>query len=278
MSFKRQALLTPEVEEQLKQDFLPLWRSGFSGSDIAEKLQLGVEGSPYEKVKPNYVYFYRQKFKFPIRRKPSFGLGEQRYKVAPEDLGLVSTEEFIEALNEKLYQNSFFARRARSFLLILFFTPLRSSEIYERTIDDFKITKFKVKISLHRKKKNHKPTDKKEPISILREFPLVEEVVDWLQGEEWQTSNNPDNRPWNICRETARNYVKEVFPDGYPHWFRFRFLTSGANNPETSMAELKAKSRLTLPALERYIMATEKLADEFDKRELERLKKKGLVK
>jgi hypothetical protein len=216
---------------------------------------------------------------FPPRKKPSFALGEHRYKVHFSDLGLMSVDEFVEALNEKLPFDSTYCRRARSFLITLFWTPLRSSEIYERVRSDFKITKPKIKINLFRKKKRHKPGDKKEPINILRAFPLVEEVVDWLEGKEWKTEKNTDMRPWNISHDTALNYVHLVFGDTYyPHYFRYRYLTHGANDPKTSLAELQAKSCLTLSALEHYIKAPEKLADEFDRRELERLKEEGWIK
>lgn len=304
MSFKREPLLEPEVEKQLKEKFLPLWLQGMSakvgglpgkkltGLEIAQKLGFGVKDTPYAKLKTHYVYFYRLKWQklhlkkpkenplnFPPRKEPSFGLGEHRYKVAPDDLGLMSVDEFVEALNEKLPYDSKYCRRARSFLITLYWTPLRSSEIYERTIDDFRITKSKIKISLLRKKKHHKPGDKKEPISIFRAFPLAEEIVNYLQGEEWKTEKNTEGRPWHISHDTARNYVREVFGnDYYPHYFRFRFLTHGANDPKTSLAELQAKSKLTLSALEHYIKAPEKLADEFDRRELERLKEEGWIK
>jgi len=290
MSFKRQPLLNLDVEEQLKQEFHPLWLSGLSGKEIAEKLQFGVKGTIYEKVKPNYVYFYRLKWQkqhlknvkqnpldFPARKKPAFAIGEHRYNVSPDDLKLITAKEFLELIAEKFPYDTEYSRKAKSFLAILFFTPLRSSEIYERSIYDFEITETKIIIKLLRKKKGHKAGDKSEPVTIPRAFPLMGEVVEWLEGEEWKNDKNNLNRPWNITSATARNYVREIIPDGYPHFFRFRFLTAGANDPKTSLAELKAKSRLTLPALEHYIMAPAKLEADFDKRELERLRDEGVI-
>ena len=50
-----------------------------SDRKIAEKLQFGIsvmvnkkETNPYVKVKPEYIFFYRQKFKLPLRKKASF--------------------------------------------------------------------------------------------------------------------------------------------------------------------------------------------------------------
>jgi len=305
MSFKRQPLLAPEVEEQFKEEFLPLWLQGMPaevggtpekkllGREIAEKLELGIKGSPYEKIPTSYTYFYRLKWQklhmekpkknplsFPHRGTPSFGLGKQRYKVSPEELDIIEPEEFIEMLNEKIYQDSFWARRARSFLIVLFYSPLRSSEIYERTIDNFKITKSKVIISLLRKKKGHKETDKKEPAEIDRVLPLVDELVVYLKGEEWKTEKEGkvNLRPWNISHDTARNYVRELYPDGYPHWFRFNWITKRLNNPKISIVETRTEAYLTMSAMEHYVMATKRVRESLHKKIVEEFREKGLVK
>ena len=274
-AYIRQPLLNTETEKQLKKEMLPLWEQGIVGSKIAKQLQFEVKGTKFFKVKKNYVYFYRQKFNFPIRRKPSFAKGEPRYKNDFKELDLMSVEEFVETLNEKLPFDSFYCRRARAYLILHYWTPLRASEIYERKSKDFKITPTKIIIKLLRKKKKHKPTDKKEPISILRGFPLVEETVSWLQNKEWKHDDN--TRPFEFGRTTARNYTLSCFDGYYPHYFRFRFLTHGANDPMTSIAELKAKSCLTLSALEYYIKSPQVIEDQYDRRQLERLKEKGVI-
>jgi len=292
MSFVRQPLLNAAEEDKLMAEMRPLWLTGIPGKNIAQKLRFGAKGTPYKKVKTSYVYYYRQKFAkkdpdgFPIRKHPSFAQGEQRYKHPPEELGIMEPDEFIETLNEKLpLIDSFYARRARSYLIVHFYTPLRSSEIYERTIDDFEISETKIKINLLRKKKRHKPTDKNEPISIPRAFPLVDEVVDWLEGEEWkQEKTNRKGevvfnlRPWDISHDTALNYVKEVFPDAYPHFFRFNFITYEANQPGVTIAKLKSKCRLTPSALDKYITAPEVVEESFDKERIKRFMEAGLIK
>lgn len=307
MSFKRESILNDEVETQLKAELSVLWLKGVQGKVIAQELQFGVKGSPYEKVKPEYVFFYRQKFAkdnpelFPLRRKASFakntasrrdGLRKSRYCVQPEDLGMMDSTEFVRLLNKNLPHDSFYCRRARSFLITLFWSPLRSSEVYERKISDFEITKDEIIIHLLRKKKNHEIGDKDEPVSVPRELPLVEEIVSWLESKEWVTELRNkgkfvrdkkgkivmNKRPWMISHDTALNYVKEVFPDAYPHWFRFNFLTQGANNPEITIAELKTKARLTLPALEHYIMATKALEQSYNRKIIKKLREEGIIK
>lgn len=301
MSFKRESILNDEVETQLKAELSVLWLKGVQGKVIAQELQFGVKGSPYEKVKPEYVFFYRQKFNLPLRRKASFakttasrrdGLRKSRYCVQPEDLGMMDSTEFVRLLNKNLSVDSFYYRRARSFLITLFWCCLRSSEVYERKISDFEITKNELIIHLLRKKKNHEIGDKDEPISIPRVLPLVEEVVSWLEGKEWVTELRDkgkfvrdkkgnimmNKRPWMISHDTALNYAKELGKNYFPHFFRFNFLTQGANNPEISIAELKMKARLTLPALEHYLMSSKVLEQSYNKKLLKQLREKGIIK
>jgi integrase len=290
-NFVRQPLLSPEVEAKLKEQMKRKWLSGMPGKQIADELGFGKHGTSYEKVKPNYIYFYRQKFNLPTRNDPPFEKGTHRYKKRPKELGLMSPETFINTLNTKLPSISKldYVKRARAYLILHYWTPLRSSEIYERVIDDFEIMKDKIIIHLLRKKKGHKPTDESEPIAIPRVFPLVDEVVEWLEGKRWQkkvkvtgkrggVKHVLSNRPFHFGKDTANAYVKEVFEDYYPHYFRFNYITEGADDPDTTIAELKAKTKLTLTALEKYIITDEKTEEKFDKRKIKRLRAKGLVK
>ncbi len=312
MSFRRESLLNTEVEKQLKGKMSKLWLSKnpkYSGKEIAEKLQFGVsvmvngkETNPYAKVKSEYVFFYRQKFELPLRKQASFakttkskrlGLRKSRYKVQPEDLGRMSSKKFIETLNLRMPPDSesFYHKRARSYLILHYWTPLRSSEIYERVIDDFEITKDEIIIHLLRKKKSHEIGDKDEPVEVPLILPLMTEVVEWLEGKRWVTELRKkgkfvkdkngkimfNRRPWAISHDTALQYVKDFDPNMYPHWFRFRFLTAGASNPEISLAELKTKACLTLPALEHYIMAPKILEQSFNRKMIEKLRREGKI-
>lgn len=300
--FKRQPLLPSEVEEQLKKDILKWWRAGYLAKDIAHILDFGVKGKPYEKLKIYHVYFYRWKFandkkdpdpRFRRRRRPAFGKGtsrESRYKQKPKALGVMQPEVFIETLNRKVpkfpFPSTINQQKKRTYIILHFWSPLRKSEIFERIIDDFEITKDKLIIHLLRKKKGHKPDDDDEPISIPLSFPLMDEVVEWLQGEEWKVEipdpNDPDetilnNRPWKITKDTALNWVKNAFEGFYCHYFRFNWISDATDDPETSIRELEAKTRLTLPALLKYIITDEKAEETIDRRKLERLKAKGLT-
>jgi hypothetical protein len=282
MSFVRQPLLSAEVEARLKKEMGLMWRQGHKAKDIAEALCFGEEGTIFKKLKPYHVYFYRSKFGFLHRQKPPRGKGESRYKHKPKELGMMLPEVFINTLDEKIpkFPSTFHRRRKRTYLIIHYWTPLRKSEIYERTIEDFEITETKLIIHLLRKKKHHKPTDDDEPVSIPLEFPLMDEVIDWLESEAWKTmipdKEHPGKtklnlRPWKIDKDTAWNYVKEVFEDCYPHLFRFNWITDATDDPKTTIRELVAKTKLTLPALLKYIVTDEKSEESIDRRKLERI-------
>jgi len=325
----RQPLLDEEVEAQLMAEMKPLWLrgmpaevGGLSGkklkcSEIAKKLNFGKEKieiideegqvqtveNPYVKLRPEYVPYYKLKFakvepnSFPLRQKPRFAQGEHRYKVSPKELmnqlRIMNPKRFVKLLNKNVpVMDSFYYRRCRSFLLTLYYTPLRSSEIYERVIDNFDISKNKITIHLLRKKKKfHKETD--EPIDIpldKRAFPLATEIADWLKGEEWKIELKNkrgkvlkdkkgktlfNHKPWNICSETARNYTKELGEEAYPHFFRFNFVTSELTYPDTSIGELQSKTRLTLSALQRYAESPERVQKGYDKKRIKRFRKMG---
>lgn len=300
MSYQRQPLLSPEVEQQLKEEMYPLWKSGVKGKKIAEQLQFGVKETLYKKVNPKYIFFYRQKFEdqhqknskenplsFSIRRKPAFAkrtksaskkLPRTRYRYPPGKIGMLPINEFIEALNKKLPQNisSFYYKRSRAFLITLYHTPLRSSEIYERTIDDFEITTKKIVIHLLRKKKGRNRDVDDEPISIPRLLPLVEELVDWLESDRWKY-NNSEMRPFKMTWITALRYVRSVFPKRYPHYFRFRFISEEADQPGATPRKLMQKTKLTIGAVNRYIITDEKTEEEIDEARIERYKKEGAI-
>lgn len=272
--FVRQPLLKPEVEEQLKHDLEMYWDAGLNGLAIAEKLGFGIRG-PYEKLKPCYVYFYRRKFELLPRRSPPRPVGESRYKNSPKELKMLSFNEFERTLNHKLAARNFHDKRQRTFLILHYWTPLRKSEIYERTIDNFEIQPSALIIHLLRKKKAHKRTVKDEPIKIPRAFPLMDEVVEYLQKGQWGGPHNPTNRPWRISHWTAWKYVNSIFEGYYGHFFRFEFITNGLEDPLTSFDELVAKTGLHIVTIQKYVAEGMRHQDTFDSRMLERIEKEN---
>ena len=271
MSFVRSPILTDDLKEKLEIKLTPLWKANMSASRIAEELQFGVPGTDFQKLKPYHVYFYRSRFGLAPRRKRESGV--PRYN--NEQTDLMSSETFFQILDEKLDKKTFHNRRQRSYLILHYWTPLRKSEIYERVISDFEIKSDTLVVHLLRKKKKYKPSVTDEPINVPLAFPKMDEVAEWLQKKEWKRENNPLNQPWNISHQTAWRYVNQIFPGYYPHFFRFNYITEEANDPETSLAELKAKTGLHLVTLNSYLMTSERLQEAIDKRRLERIKKEN---
>ena len=316
MDFARQPLLSKEKEADLKSKMEPLWTQGLKGMEIAKQLKLGHPGTAFESLQPRYVYFYRQKFNLPLRAKPRFKKGSKtlpnhRYKNTPEELGLMTPETFIFKLNEMLPRNEF-SEAQRCFLIILYWTPLRESEIFERVQNmpiedgkvrnDFEILPDKLTIHLLRKKKKyHKDAD--EPISIPRCFPLVDEVVEYLQSKSWEITFNGkpnevkkkdeygfqiesshgklqfelNHRPFPISKSMADNWVKSVFKGFYCHHFRFQFITSATQLPDMKVSELKAKTYLTLGALEKYIFPIKRSEADLDRKKIDELRNRGVI-
>ena len=83
--------------------------------------------------------------------------------------------------------------------------------MYERVVKDdtydFEILPDKITIHLLRKKKNfHKEPD--EPISIPRSFPLVEEVVKYLQSKIWEKTSKGE--PKMVKKKDAYGFPIKV--------------------------------------------------------------------
>ena len=288
MSFVRQPILKPEIEKQLWKDLIPLWENEkLTANDIAYKLEFGEEDTRYEKLKPYHVYFYRRKAILLSRKKEYTWLkeligdsfaprrnreeGGSRYKVLPANLLPLTKDEFTTNLDKKLPAISDVARRERSYLILHYWTPLRKSEIYERTYDSFTIEKDYLVIHLLRKKKLHPKTVTDEPFDVPLGLPKINEVVEWLKGREWYDVNrNPENRPWNISASTALIWVKEVFPNYYPHYFRFQWITEACDDEKTTITDLKSDTGLNAITIDKYILASKKYRRRYGKRVMEK--------
>lgn len=313
MSYIRQPLLSKEEEIQLRLKMIPKWnqKPKLSGREIARQLGFGVPGSPYFKIPPHYIFFYRQKFnnidkkhhrweigELPIRRQPAFAkkttsandnLRRTRYKYPPKKLGLMSTKHFIKKINK--LPNSIWHRRIKAFLVLMYWIPLRSSEFYSRRIEDFKITPTHLIINLLREKKGHVEGDELEPAKALRVLPFMEDAITFLESEEWKLGdmkieeNNkvkkrPNTKyPFNFGYGTALNYAKLVYGKKYYcHYFRFRWISEEASQPGVKLSDLTIKVSLSPAAASKYIFTPEKREDEMDQAKLERLRKEGVIK
>ena len=291
MVFHKQALLNKDDEFKLKTRMLPLWLDGTSGKDIAKELQFGVKGTIFAKIKPNYIYFFRQKFnddeaednteffgKFPIRRKAPFAKGETRYNQQPKEIGVMTIETFMSTLNSEC-PNTIKNQKLRSFFGILWNTPLRCSEIIERTIDNFEINEKEIIIHLLRKKKRENRKIKDEPITIRRNFPLMRETAEFLLNYKKKHLKKKDRsilRPFDFSPWSAWWNTKKVL-GVFPHFFRFNFISRQASKPNTGITKIKSKTHLTAEIIDRYLMTNAKTEKEVDDSDEAEYKEKGLI-
>lgn len=286
MGFSRQPVLERPIELKLRQELKEKWSVGLTAPKIAEALNFGIKGSPYEKLKTYHVWFYRHKFnekdkkdetwqpgQFPKRRKGAIRKGSSRYKVKHDEP--MPFKVFQDALNQNCPKLGPYSKRKRAYLILHYWTPLRKSEIYERVAEDFEIKKDILKINLYRKKKFYRVGEKTEPFYLSLKMPLVEEVVEWVEDFE------PDERPFRFTHTTAWNYVKEVFKGYYPHFFRFDYITKAVENARdvrSIIVELLNDTGLDLATVTTYIMSNPKYRTSVNERELEILKAEGMLK
>ena len=257
MSFTgRQPLLDEEHEALLKKELSFYWDKGYQAKDIVNRLGFGQPG-PWKDLKKHHVYNYRKKFGLKPRRKRISG--QSRYKVKPDKLEPITLDKLFFAMDLKFpidLKNPMQLRKnqmKRAYLLTHYYSPLRKSEIYERRLDEFSIINVQgyefIHVSLHRKKKLR---PKLSPFRIPMDWRGVKEIQDWLDIRKDRVGVEGLAFPLNEV--SAWEVVKELFPDAYPHWFRFKFITDQSMDPEVSIGELRVMTDLHILTLQKYIM------------------------
>lgn len=263
----RQPVLNQDLESILKTQLLPLWEKGLSAIEIAKRLGFGKLG-PYEKLKDYHVFYYRRKFGLRPRVKRKSGI--PRYKHRPEDIDPPSLDELISILDRVYPLNHPFksivrqSKLARAYILIHYYTPLRKSEVYERSLKEFKIGKSRdlgkyLIIDLYRKKKivDQKHPAKKMPVLLDLESPHANEILDWMT-ERLQEAEDNKQLVFPISSWQAWNIIKKAFPEMYPHYWRFKYITDRASNPMIPIEDLLADTDLHILTLRKYLMTGER--------------------
>jgi hypothetical protein len=248
----RQSLLDPKDERLLKRELKKLWmikdeHGGwkFNGRQIAKMLGFGVEGSPFEALRPEYVYNYRQKFDLPIRfTKKSY---PHRYKngKVDEPIDLADWMRRIDAIPE----GSFHGHRKRTYNETIFWTGLRNTELRMLVRNDVILENDRIIINAFRLKKGRNVTRKEAiyPLELRMNWVYVPEIYDYINrysGEELL---------WDVSRWSAWMWVKEVYPESYPHHLRLNRITALCSDPRISIAEIRAWTGLHLVTINVYI-------------------------
>jgi site-specific recombinase XerC len=331
------SLLSPEQELKLRDELSKLWNEGKTGTQIAQTLgfgDFGTKGSVYSSLKPEYVGYFRWKFnKFAKERnarnihlyKPDFFLPprhsahfskaktvlnkkgvkrESRYQVEPNKT--MSPKDFVELLNKNLPKEIAVNVPKRSLLICMYWSGLRISELLSRQVTtkdrDFEITETEVIVHLKRKKKREKGEGKDSPVYIPRVFPLVSELVEYIESKSWETRLNGkpneitqldkfgnkvkvkgkvqkelNHRVWQITRTTAETWTKQFYQTAFPHYFRYNTVMSAMARKDFRVSELKGKLDLSLSAIEHYaktqVVEQRKLNDKM----INEMKEQGLI-
>lgn len=297
VGYKRLPKLEAEVEEQLAEQMKPLWNGGFTARQIANKLNFGFKGSDYEKLKILHIWFYRSKFnkgkegkstdhlakfkgKFPKRKGHGIAKGQPRYKDKLKKT--MPFQEFKSLLNSKLPKSNSENLVRRVFLILLYWTMLRKTELLERLRKDFVLNddETTLTINLQRKKKLYKKPTDLEPFNLTLESKderLLDEVLDWLRHFK------PNERPFNFSGVTAWRYTKALDERFYCHYFRFNYITKAVENVDDPkklgelIKELLKETGLDLQTVTGYVMAGSEEEGSITKREIKKLREEGIV-
>jgi len=298
MSVSRQPLLNPEQESRLKDLLLPLWmehnpdnEAGFryNAKQIATELGFGDPG-PYEKFKPYHIYHYRTKFGFPVRKAQTVhtivegGIRRNtRYRVPPKYIKRISPKEYIERIHmsyptdqleraadiwDTLPENTkkllIEERRINlmkaAYNVVQMYSPLRKSEIYERTLSDLEITEDTIShdkyltINLFRKKKSAK-NPQFLPYDIRLDYQGMEIVTCWIEERRQQTNDDKNALIFPLSSWSAWDAVKRISPDMYPHYFRFEYITEELSDPEFAIVDVMSDTGLHIVTINRYLQS-----------------------
>jgi hypothetical protein len=201
---------------------------------------------------------------------------EHRYK-----FGKQKTIMTVENFREKL-DISELKLEHKAFLVLLWHSGARKSEVYERTKDDTELTDTHVIVDFHQRKKHG---DTVPPLKIPRRFYGVEEyLLPYILkpkrmrqktiytyetedgkliihtnriGAKWLFPHVSSSTAWRVCK-------KALGSEFYPHYLRLRKLSKiGMNREKGSITHLKAVSGIrSLKALEAYLGYDQEAQDE----------------
>lgn len=259
MSFGRRNLLPPDEEQELKAKIADWWvlkgsdgKPLLTGLQIAAKLGFGDPTGPYAFIPPEYIYFYRDKFQLPTRH-PYFGYVHRYKNKREEPIDLNTQIQRIDALPAF----GFNSLRRRAFNILDFWTGLRGTEIIILKSGDITIEDNTISIEAFRlKKKRTIPRkDKIYPLELRISWPFVDELKKWFERYA-----DPEERPFNVQRWTAWDYVRYLWPDGYPHMYRTNRITAMCDDPRFSIAEIRAWTGLHIVTINNYIMKSKRYA------------------
>ena len=230
----------------------PLWNSGLNGKDIATLLGFGEEGK-YQYLHLHHIYIYRQRFGFTKRYDRAHY--PHRYKFGKQQEPIFALE-FLDKI-EALPDLTFHQRRKRAFNIAIFYSGLRQTEWRILLRKNIKIEGERIVVSAFRLKKGNVSRDEAtRPIVLRTYWRLIPELIEWIN----QFQDN--ERIFSLSQSTAWNYVKSVYPMGYPHYYRLNKITEMCNNTKMSILEIRNWTHLHLSTIEKYMSQSERYVDQ----------------
>jgi hypothetical protein len=262
--FIRQPLLDKKTEDRLMHDIAGLWNDRnpdtgrrFTGTEIARILEFGVEGTPYEKLKPSHVYHFRQKHAGREPWKSSGELKRHSYhykggKKIEEPTTLAEFREKLDNFPPFKRNNAFKMARARAYIILLYWSGLRKSEIYDLPTQAFVPLDDGLRLLAVRYKKRVREVVE---LKLLDKMWGIPEVKIFLARFE------ENQRPFDISPTTAWHYVKLMDNKLYPHYFRLNLVSTFANDPEMSIAKLRSWFAFNLSTINSYLGKSKRLQE-----------------
>jgi hypothetical protein len=201
---------------------------------------------------------------------------EHRYKYGKQK-AIITVENFREKL-----EISQLKLEHKAFLVLLWHSGARKSEVYERVKDDIEMTDTHVIVDFQQRKKHG---DTVPPLKIPRRFYGVEEYLlpyilkpkktrqktlytyETSEGKliihssrvegKWLFPHVSSTTAWRVCKRVLGQ-------EFYPHYLRLRKLSKiGMDRKSGSLTHLKAVSGIkTLRALEAYLGYDQEAQDE----------------
>jgi hypothetical protein len=260
----RQPLLSKDVQNALQEDLQPLWEEGLSAEAIATKLEFG--SYPYQDLLPRHVWYYRKIFGC-SKRKGGIEKGKPRYNVKPDQIEPPTIQDIEKKLNEvypllknNAGQTDLDTLMVRAYIWLHRYSPLRKSEIYERKLEDFYIDEKNKILTIQNfiRKKKLKGKAKEVPFLIPLDYPhVMDEIVTYLVRRIERTQDS-SKRAFQMSGWVCWSRMKKVFPDIFPHYWRFKFITEAASDPNVPIEDLLADTDLNLLTLRKYMMTGER--------------------
>ncbi len=203
----------------------------------------------YDVLKERHVYHYRQKWE---HKEPYKGTGlltrhSFHYKNDIKQEDITPVDVFFKKLDATppfKRDNEFKMARLRAYIILLYWTGLRKSEVYDLTREKFVYDFEGMLVNATRYKKRKREV---VPLYLYDKMTGIPEVKTFLDGYEWF------ERPFRFSPQTAWHYVKLMDGKLYCHYWRLNRVTLFANDPKMTISKLKSWFAITYTTIEHYL-------------------------